>query len=332
MHAVLGPRCLRLPLFTLMAFAGCVTYTAAAVAAERYPTHPVKLIVPFPPGGTTDILARMMAEGLSQQLGQPFVVENRAGASGMIGSEFVARANADGYTIGVATVTTHAINPFVHKLGFDVKKDLVPVTNMAFVPNVLVVNPGLGVKRLAELTALLKKHPGKYTYATSGTGAEGHVGMVGYTKVSGTDALHVPYKGSGPAITDTVAGHTHMMQGNLPSLLPQIEAEKVVALAVTSPARLAVLPNVPTYTEAGYPELARSAWFGLVAPAGTPADVVDRLNAAATTVLTAPATREAIEKLGGQAAPGTAADFGKTMDEELTAQKAVLTWANIKPE
>lgn len=332
MHVVLRQTFLRSPVVALLAIAGCLTIASPASAAERYPTHPVKLIVPFPPGGTTDILARMMAEGLSQQLGQPFVVENRAGASGMIGSEFVARANDGGYTIGVATVTTHAINPFVHKLGFDVKKDLVPVSNMAFVPNVLVVNPALGVKTLAELTALLKQHPGKYTYATSGTGAEGHVGMVGYTKVSGTDALHVPYKGGGPAITDTIAGHTQMMQGNLPSLLPQIEAGKLVALAVTSAQRLAVLPDVPTYSEAGYPELARSAWFGLVAPASTPPEVVARLNAAATTVLSSPATRQAIEKLGGQAAPGSAAEFGKTMDDELTAQKAVVTWANIKPE
>lgn len=332
MHVVLGPKRLQAHAFALMALAGCVTIMGSASAADAYPSHPVKLIVPFPPGGTTDILARMMAEGMAQQLGQPFVVENRAGASGMIGSEYVARATDGGYTIGVATVTTHAINPFVHKLGFDVKKDLVPVSNMAFVPNVLVVNPTLGVTSLAELTALLKKQPGKYAYATSGTGAEGHVGMVGYTKVSGTDALHVPYKGGGPAITDTVAGHTQMMQGNLPSLLPQIEAGKLVALAVTSSKRLAVLPNVPTYAEAGYPELARSAWFGLVAPAGTPPEVVDRLNAAATAVLRLPATRVAIEKLGGQAAPGSAAEFGKTMDEELTAQQAVVTWANIKPE
>ena len=332
MLVVLRQKFVRSPVFALLALAGCATIAGSVSAAERYPTHPVKLIVPFPPGGTTDILARMMAEGLSQQLGQPFVVENRAGASGMIGSEFVARADDGGYTIGVATVTTHAINPFVHKLNFDVKKDLVPVSNMAFVPNVLVVNPTLGVKSLAELTALLKKDPGKYTYATSGTGAEGHVGMVGYTKVSGTEALHVPYKGGGPAITDTVAGHTQMMQGNLPSLLPQIEAGKLVALAVTSPARLAVLPDVPTYAEAGYPELARSAWFGLVAPANTPPEVVQRLNAAATTVLSSAATRAAIEKLGGTAAPGSAAEFGKTMDDELTAQKAVVTWANIKPE
>ncbi|WP_459616514.1 Bug family tripartite tricarboxylate transporter substrate binding protein [Bordetella sp. 2513F-2] len=299
--------------------------------AQSYPEKPIKLIVPFPPGGTTDILARLMAEGMGKQLGQAVIVENRAGASGMIGSEYVVKARDGGYTIGMATVTTHAINPFVHKLPYDIKTDLAPITNLAFVPNVLTVNPTLGVKTVAELTALLKKDPGKYAYASSGTGAEGHVGMVGFTKVTATEALHVPYKGSGPAITDTVAGHTQIMQGNLPSLLPQIKAGKLQALAVTSPQRLDVLPDVPTYAEAGLPNLARSGWFGLVAPANTPADVVEKLNAAATAVLTQPETQVAIEKLGATAAPGSAADFARLMDDEMRVQKEVVEWANIKP-
>jgi tripartite-type tricarboxylate transporter receptor subunit TctC len=311
---------------------GAISAVVPVVAsAQNYPEKPVKLIVPFPPGGTTDILARLMAEGMGKELGQTVIVENRAGASGMIGSEYVVRSKNDGYTIGMATVTTHAINPFVHKLPYDIKQDLAPITNLAFVPNVLVANPSLNVKNVAELTALLKQSPGKYAYASSGTGAEGHVGMVGFSKVTGTEMLHVPYKGSGPAITDTVAGHTQLMQGNLPSLLPQIQAGKLHALAVTSPQRLEVAPDVPTYAEAGLPTLARSAWFGLVAPAGTPDAVVQKLNAAATNVLKQPQTQAAIEKLGATPAPGSAADFGKLMADEMRVQEEVVNWANITP-
>jgi len=311
---------------------GLVSVVAPSVSyAQSYPDRPIKLVVPFPPGGTTDILARLMAEGMGQELGETIVVENRPGASGMIGSEQVVRAKNDGYTIGMATVTTHAINPFVHKLPYDISSDLAPITNLAFVPNVLVVNPSLGVKNVADLTALLKASPNKYAYASSGAGAEGHVGLVGFTKVTDTEALHVPYKGSGPAITDTIAGHTQLMQGNLPSLLPHIQSGKLVALAVTSPDRLEVLPEVPTFAEVGMPTLARSGWFGLVGPAGISEDVLTKLNTAATSVLAKPATKDAIEKLGATPAPGSAHAFATLMADEMRVQKDVVTWANITP-
>ena len=291
---------------SLMRFAIAITavlsigIVAPAAAQGAYPTKPVRLVVPFPPGGTTDILARAVAQKLSETWGQQVIVDNRPGAGGNIGSELVAKSAPDGYTLLMGTVGTHAINPSLYaKMPYDHVKDFTPVILVAGVPNVLVVNPSLPVNSVSELIAYGKANPNKLNFASSGNGTSIHLSGELFRTMTGVQMTHVPYKGSSPALTDLIAGQVQLMFDNLPSSLQFIKAGKLRALAVTSAERSSALPDVPTLAESGLPGFEASSWFGVLAPAGTPNDIVAKLNTAIAGWL---ATADAKEKLAAQGA------------------------------
>jgi len=248
-------------------------------AAQNYPTKPIRLVVPFPAGGTTDILARAAAQKLSEALGQQVVVDNRPGAGGNIGADIVAKSAPDGYTLLMGTVGTHAINPSLYtKMPYDHFKDFVPVVLVAGVPNVLVVTPSLPVNSVQDLIKLAKEKPGQINFASSGSGTSIHLSGELFKTMTGVEMTHVPYKGSSPALTDLMGGQVQLMFDNLPSALPQIKGGKLRAIAVTSTKRAPALPDIPTMAESGLPGFEASSWFGVLAPAGTPPAVVTRIN------------------------------------------------------
>ena len=279
----------------------------APVAVQgTYPTKPVRLVVPFPAGGTTDILARAVAQKLSETWGQQVIVDNRPGAGGNIGSELVAKSPPDGYTLLMGTVGTHAINPSLYaKMPYDHVKDFVPVILVAGVPNVLVVNPSLPVNSVQELIAYAKANPNKLNFASSGNGTSIHLSGELFKTMTGVQMTHVPYKGSAPALTDLIGGQVQLMFDNLPSSLQFIKAGKLRALAVTSLARSSTLPELPTLAESGLPGFEASSWFGVLAPAGTPNDIVKKLNGEIAAWLASPDAKEKLAAQGAIAAGGT---------------------------
>jgi len=306
---------------------------SAPRAQDAYPNHTVTMIIPFPPGGSSDVIGRVVAEGLRPVLGHPVVVDNRGGAGGSLGTAALAKSSPDGYTIGMGTASTLAINPAVYRnLGFDVRKDLAAVTNIAAVPNVMTVTPSLPAKTVAELVALAKAEPGKLSYASAGNGSVSHLMGEQFKLATGTEIVHVPYRGVGPALNDAVGGQVQVMYDNLPSSLALIQAGKLRALAVSSPKRLEALPDVPTFAELKLDDLDWMAFFGIVAPAGTPAAAVERLNAAVKQVLAMPDVRE---KLAGQQAlliGNTPAEFSAQIARELERFRRAVAAANIKVE
>ena len=254
-------------------------YAAAAACADAWPSNVIKLVVTFPPGGSTDVTARLIAEKLRADLGRSVIVDNKAGAGGNIGAEFVAKAPADGYTLFIGMHSTNAIlHHLVAKLPYDGIKDFAPITNIVASANILVVHPDVPAKSMSELVAYAKSKPGKLIYASQGNGTSGHIVGEQFKQLAGIDLVHVPYRGAAPAIQDLVAGHVSLLFDIVPLARTQIAAGKVRALAVASPQRLDGLPDVPTMAEAGFPELEGGPWFGLLAPAGTPRAVVDWLN------------------------------------------------------
>jgi tripartite-type tricarboxylate transporter receptor subunit TctC len=296
----------------------------AAGQADPYPARPLRIVVPFPAGGTTDILARAVAQKLTDSWGQAVVVDNRPGAGGNIGSELVARSTADGYTLLMGTVGTHAINVSLYpKLPFDPVKDFVPIILVAGVPNVLEVNPGVPANSMAELVAYAKANPGKLNFASSGNGTSIHLSGELFKSMTGVSMTHVPYKGSAPAISDLLGGQVQLMFDNLPSSLAQIKAGKLRALAVTSATRSAALPDVPTIAESGLPGFEASSWFGLLAPAGTPSPIVAKLNGEVAKWLATPEAREKMLASGANAAGGTPDDFARHIAAETTK------WAKV---
>jgi tripartite-type tricarboxylate transporter receptor subunit TctC len=304
---------------------------AATANAQTYPSRPVKIIVPFPPGGTTDIVARLVAERLSPQLGQPTVIENRAGAGGAVGAAEIARAAPDGYTLGLATVSTHGVNPAINpKLAYDALKDFTPISNLASVPNVVSAHPALGVTDVRGLIAKAKASPGKITYASAGNGSLSHMLGELFKVSTGTDLLHVPYKGVGPALNDTLGGQVNLLFDNLPSSLPYIQSGKLRALAVSSPARLDSLPGVPTFAEAGVPQLNDPSWFGLVAPAKLPEAVLARLHEAVTKALAAPEVRERMHNVGAVPAGNSPKQFATQIRREIERHKRVAEESGIR--
>jgi len=290
----------------------------APVAAQgAYPTKPVRLVVPFPAGGTTDILARAVAQKLSETWGQQVIVDNRPGAGGNIGSELVAKAPPDGYTLLMGTVGTHAINPSLYaKMPYDHVKDFTPVILVAGVPNVLVVNPSLPVNSVQELIAYGKANPNKLNFASSGNGTSIHLSGELFRTMTGVQMTHVPYKGSAPALTDLIGGQVQLMFDNLPSSLQFIKAGKLRALAVTSTERSSALPELPTLAESGLPGFEASSWFGVLAPAGTPNDIVTKVNGAIAAWLASPDAREKLAAQGAIAAGGPPDAFVKHIGNE----------------
>ena len=305
--------------------------SGAAQAADAYPNKPIRLIVPFAAGGTTDIVARVVAEGLGRELGQAVVVENRGGGGGSIGADALARSTPDGYTLGVATVSTMATNPATNpKTPYNPLKDFAPITNMVNVPNVLTVNPAVPAKSVAEFVALLKANPGKYSYASSGAGGIGHLDGELFKSLTKTDMVHVPYRGSGPALNDVIAGQVNAQFDNLPSSMPHIQAGKLRALAVAAPKRLPALPDVPTFSEGGLPEMDNMAWYGLVAPAGTPQAVIDRIHDATVKALKDPKIIQRLADGGSLVDGNTPAEYAAQIKRELELRQRIAKERNIQ--
>ena len=304
---------------------------ATAALAQTYPSKPIRIVVPFPAGGTTDVLARAVAQKLTESLGQAVVVDNRPGAGGNIGAELVAKSPPDGYTLLMGTVGTHAINPGLYpKMPYDHVKDFAPVILVAGVPNVLVVNPALPFNSVKELIAYAKANPGKLNFASSGNGTSIHLSGELFKTMADVQIMHVPYKGSSPALQDLVGGQVQIMFDNLPSSLALIKAGKLKALAVTSLARAAALPDVPTLAESGLPGFEASSWFGLLAPAGTPQPVIAKLNADVAKWLASPEAREKLLAQGAIAAGGTPEDFAKHIAAETAKWQKVVKDSGAK--
>ena len=311
---------------------------ASAHAQGVWPTKPVRIVVPFAPGGTTDILARALVPDLSRAFGQQFIVDNRAGAGGNVGAEIVARAPGDGYTLLMGTVGTHGINRALYaKLPYDPIKDFAPVTLVAAVPNVMVMNAdkamALGVKNVQDFIRVAKASPGKMNMASSGNGTSIHLAGELFKSMTGTYMLHLPYRGSGPALMDMVAGNADVMFDNLPSSMAQIKAGKLTALAVTSGERSAALPDVPTVEQAGGPALKgyeASSWFGLLAPAGTPPDIVNRIQQEVAKALASPAMKERLLAQGAIPGGNTPAEFTRHIDDERRKWAGVVKASGAK--
>jgi tripartite-type tricarboxylate transporter receptor subunit TctC len=285
----------------LAATVGAGSFTALPVAAQAFPTKPVTIVVPFAAGGTTDILARVIGDALKNELGQPVVVDNRAGAGGNIGAALAAKANADGHTLFMGTVGTHAINQSLYKkLPYDPLKDFAPLTRVAMVPNLLVANPARPYKTVKELVAYAKANPGKVTFGSSGNGSSIHLSGELFNSLAKVDMIHVPYKGSAPAVTDLVGGQIDIMFDNMPSAIQHVRSGRLKAIAVTTAKRSPELPDVPTIAEAGVPGYEATSWFGLFTNANVPAPVVAKLNAAIVKVLAKPEVQKKLAEQGAE--------------------------------
>jgi tripartite-type tricarboxylate transporter receptor subunit TctC len=320
----------------LLATAALALLALAPVHAQTWPAKPVRIIVPFPPGGTTDIVARAIGVELQRMWQQPVVIENRAGAGGNIGADAVAKSAPDGYTLLMGTVGTHAINQALFaqsgsKMPFDPAKDFVPITLVAGVPNVMVINPKLPVNSVEEFIAYAKARPGQLNMASSGNGTSIHLAGELFKTVTGTYMVHFPYRGSAPAVTDLIAGNMNVMFDNLPSALPHIKSGRLKALAVTSRTRSPALPNVPTVEEAaGLKGFDASSWFGLFAPAGTPRPIVDKVQADVARALSQPEVRERFVGQGADPGGNTPDQFAAFIRAETDKWTRVVKFSNAK--
>jgi tripartite-type tricarboxylate transporter receptor subunit TctC len=309
----------------LFALAATALLTSGAALAQSYPDKPIRIIVPFAPGGTTDIIARVVADPLGKALGQPVVIENKGGGGGVIGATDLARAAPDGYALGMATVSTTAANPAINtKITYDPVTDFMPIINIAATPNVIAVHPSFPARDYKGFIAALKANPGKYSYASSGTGGIGHLLMELYKSLSGTFITHIPYRGAGPALNDVVAGQVPVIFDNLPSALPFIKSGKLVPIVVSAPARLKDMPDTPTFKEVGLEPVNRLAYYGFVAPKGTPREIIDKLNAATKQALQDPAVRKRIDDTGSIIVANTPEQFGKEIKDEFEVYKEVV--------
>ncbi|WP_420226887.1 Bug family tripartite tricarboxylate transporter substrate binding protein [Pigmentiphaga litoralis] len=318
-HGTAKKHVARLALAALMA-----TAWAAPAAAADYPDKPVRVVVGFAAGGSTDIAARIISKALTDALGQSFVVENKPGAGSNIAAEQVARAKPDGYTLYMVAVTS-AINQTLYKnLSFDLNKDFTPIALVVKVPNLLVVNPSVPAKSVQELVSYLKSNSAKVSYASSGSGTSIHMAGELFKLQSGLNIQHVPYKGSAPAVTDLIGNQTQYMFDNMPSSWPQVQAGKLRALAVTTKERSATAPELPTMAESGFPDFDVSSWFGLIAPAGTPADVVTKVNTAVVKAMDDPSVQKSFKDLGAVWVKTTPAEFGNFIKAEVNQWATVV--------
>ena len=300
------------------------------VQAQAYPQRAIKMLVPFPPAGATDIVGRIVAQKLQERLGQSVVVENRPGAGGAIGSDLVAKAAPDGYTILMATSSTHSIGPALQKLPYDPIKDFTAITHVADVPNVLVVSPKLPVNTVKELVTYAKANPGKLNYASSGIGTIIHLNAELFKMLTGTDLVHVPYKGSALSIPDLASGNVGLLFDSLASVMPHVKSGSVKPIAVNAPKRSALLPNIPTLAEAGLPAFDRYTWFGLFAPAGLPADILRKLQSETVAALKAPDLREKFDGVGAEPVGSTPEAFVERIRSDGVRWAEVIKAGNVK--
>jgi len=318
-------RCVWLSVLALLAAA------PAARAADAYPSRPIHLIIPFPPGGSNDVVGRVFAQAIGDKLGQTLVVENRSGAGGVLGTEVVSRAAPDGYTLLVISLA-HAVNPWLYKLSYDPIKAFVPIGAMASGTNVLAVNPTLGVKTVQELLALAKQKPGELNYASAGIGSFQHLGAELFKLDAAVNLQHVPFRGGGPAMLDVIAGHTKIMFSSLVQTAPYVRNGQLLALGTGGAKRSPVLPDVPTIAEAGVPGYEATNWWGIIAPAGTPKEIVDKVHAALTAAQDSPDTQRRLESEGADMVRMSPQEFGAFMVSEMDKWGQVVKQSGIKAQ
>lgn len=317
----------------LVALAASLLGWSPQARAQEYPNRPVRLVVPFAPGGASDLVARIIAERLTPLLGQPVVVENKAGGGGAVGALEVVKSRADGYTLSLATVSTVAANPAINpKNPYDPIEDFSPIVNIAATPMLMAVHPSLPARDYPAYLALMRRSPGRYNYATAGAGGVSHLQMELFKSLTGIFVTHIPYRGSGPALTDTVAGVTQIMFDPTPSILPFVKEGKLVPIAVASSRRLAELPAVPTFKELGLEQVNRMAFYGLLGPKGLPGEIASRLATAVRTALADPAVRARIEATGAIVVGNTPAEFAEQIRAEYAVYRRVVAQQKLSLE
>ncbi|HUQ27801.1 MAG TPA: tripartite tricarboxylate transporter substrate binding protein [Usitatibacter sp.] len=310
----------------------CLALFAPFAQAQSWPARPVKMIVPFPAGGPTDVLTRALSEKLSTALGQPVIVDNKPGAGGTIGSDFVAKSAPDGYTLLMATGSTHSVGPYLSKVPYDPQKDFTPIVYVGNATNILLVSPVLGIDNVRELIDYAKKNPGKLNYSTSGIGSVAHLTSEMFASMAGIKIVHVPYKGTQLSIPDLMSGQIGMLFDNVLTGKPHVEGKRLKGIAISSRERSNLVPDIPTVSESGLPGFDSWNWFGIFGPAGTPPAVVDRVNAELNRIVKDPAIRERFATLGFETTGGTPADFAAVVQSEARKWSKVIRDANVKPE
>lgn len=303
-----------------------------AAGAQSWPSRPVKMVVPFPAGGPTDVMTRALSDKLSQALGVPVVVDNKPGAGGAIGADFVAKSPPDGYTLVMATGSTHSVGPYLSKLPYDPVKDFTPIIHVGSATNILLVSPKLGVKNVRELIELARKDPGKLNYATSGVGSVAHLTSEMFASMAGIKLTHVPYKGTQLSIADIASGQVAMLFDSVMTAKPHVESGRLQGIAISSAGRSPLVPNIPTVAESGLPGFESTNYFGIWGPANLPRPIVDRVNAEMNRILGDPAIKERFHTLGFDIAGGTPAEFVSVIASESAKWSRVIREANVKPE